>query len=1022
MNEDIQKYFKEIRNIYLQGDYTEGTLRTPFENFIRSISPSIRLIQEPKRVKKLGAPDFKSFYRSRKVGFIETKDLDKNLDNELESDQLNKYINSINNLILTNYSRFILIRNGQNIFDFNLFALSDLDNAKHIISDDIINVFTQFINEFFSYKLPTISSAEELSKELAKKAKLLKDFAQEQLKDDLKKVKNNEFPSSIYDFYEGIKELIKDISIEDCSDAYAQTVTYGLFLARRNCPKLERRTATFYIPKGVGVIKRIFVNISGDAFPSNISWIIDDIVDVLNASNVKDILTSIDKRGKKDKDPLIYFYEDFLNLYEPEKRKHLGVYYTPRPVVNFIVNSINLILKKDFEKTKGFAEDTVHVLDPAIGTGTFFWIAFLLTLKELKDAGLRGLIKEKIENHILKHFYGFEILITPYVISHLKITDLLKRWHYQFKDSDRIQIYLTNTLEPTEVHGLIPFLREITEESRLANQIKMKKPILVVMGNPPYAGMSVNKGKWIDDLLKKGYSRLDGSKDDGYYKVDGEPLGEKNPKWLQDDYVKFIRFAQWKIDKSGEGVIGFITNHSYLDNPTFRGMRKSLIDSFNQIYILNLHGNVLKKEKCKDGSKDENVFGIRQGVTIALYIKNNKLKEKKIFYADLYGLKEEKYSWLDRHNINNVSWKEIKPISPHYFFIPKDNSLLEEYNKYWKLTDIFPISSVGIVTSRDNFVINSDKEILKRNIESLRDNDNSDEYIRNKFKLKDKTNWKLSDVRKTLMKNENWKNSFTKVLYRPFDSCWIFYDNSLIERPRRDVMQHMMHENLGLCIGRQWSAVGSSSYDVVFISDKIVDFNLFRRGGELIFPFYLYSNNERKININPNLFKFLNEKYGEDVSPENILYYIYAILYSPKYRKKYDEFLQYDFPRIPFINDFNKFKKLSELGKELADLHLMKKRLSSQIKFDVSDSNIVQMVKFQDCKLFINEKQYFDGVPEDSWNFYIGGYPVLEKWLKGKNKKNKMLSSKDIEDFIQIIEIIRHTIEIMKKLDKMDIV
>ena len=473
----FQSYFKEVRGKYLTHDYTEGTLRTPFENFIKSFSPSIRLIHEPKRVAGLGAPDFKAFYRSRKVGFIETKDLDKNLDTILESEQLKKYIEGVNNLMVTNYARFILVRNGQKIFDFNLFTTSDLENARFVIPDDKIETFEEFINEFFSYKLPTIASAEELARELSRKAKLLKDVAREQLEEDLRKAENGESPSSIYDFYEGIKELIKDISIEDCADAYAQTVTYGLFLARKNCKHtLERRNAASYIPKSVGVIKKIFINISGDAFPSDISWIIDDIVDVLNAANVGEILTKIDRRGKKDKDPIIFFYEDFLNLYEPEKRKHLGVYYTPRPVVNFIVNSVNHILKKYFDKPMGFAEDDVHVLDPAIGTGTFFWIAFLLTLGELKDAGLSGLINEKIANHILKHFYGFEILITPYVISHLKLTDVLQSWHYKFKDKDRIQVYLTNTLEPTELHGLLPFLREITEESRIANQIKLQNP------------------------------------------------------------------------------------------------------------------------------------------------------------------------------------------------------------------------------------------------------------------------------------------------------------------------------------------------------------------------------------------------------------------------------------------------------------------------------------------------------------------------------------------------------------------
>jgi len=931
----IRKYFKEIRDIYLRGDYTEGTYRTSFENFVRGLNADYGLIQEPRRTIGLGAPDFKAFYGSRKVGFIETKDLGENLDKILETDQIEKYIGGIDNLLLTNYLRFILIRKGRRVYDYSLFTLSDLDKGHLTLSNDKIETFHSLINEFFGYKLPTISSAEELAIELSKRAKLLKELAEEQLLDDLRKIEDRGQPSSIYDFYQGIKELIRDIKVEDCADAYAQTVTYGLFLAKRECKnKLDRRMASFYIPKNVGVIKRIFLNISGEEFPSNISWIVDDIIDILNAADLEEILTTIDKRGKKDKDPIIFFYEDFLNYYEPEKRKHLGVYYTPRPVVNFIVNSLHSILKRYFDKPLGFADDSVNVLDPAIGTGTFFWITYLVALQELKKLELSGMISDKIREHLLKHFYGFEILITPYVISHLKLTDLLQRWRYKFNDDDRIQVYLTNTLNPYETTFLdIPFFREITEESRIANQIKIKKPILVVMGNPPYAGISANKGKWIDDLLKKGYTRADGSKDDGYYKVNGEPLGEKNPKWLQDDYVKFIRYAQWKIDKNGEGIVGFITNHSYLDNPTFRGMRESLLQSFDRIYILNLHGNALKKERCPNGRKDENVFDIKQGVAIGIFIKNKKLGEKKVYYADLWGLRKDKYQWLDRHTINNVKWQEVEPVSPSYFFIPRDMNLEKEYNKFWKITDIFPINSVGVVTSRDNFVIDFDKNILKQRIEDFTNDKVSDELVRNKFKLRDKKGWKLPDARRIIMEKEHWENSITEVLYRPFDTRWIFYDDTLIERSRREVMRHMLKENLGLAVGRQWSVIGSREYDIVFVSEFITDFNLFRRGGELIFPLYLFSNSDKKPNFSPEFLKFISGKYGKTPPPEEIFYYIYAVLYSPTYRKKYEKFLQYDFPRIPFVEDHNKFKKLSELGKELVKLHLMKKNIRNLPEF-----------------------------------------------------------------------------------------
>jgi len=1015
---EFEKYFKEVKKHYDRGDYTEGTFRTPFENFMMSLSPGIKLVQEPRRVRGLGAPDFKAFNHNRKVGFIETKDLDKNLDVIFETEQIKKYVESINNLILTNYTRFILIRNGEKIFDFNLFSMSDLKNPRFRLSDEKIEQFKEMANEFFLYKMPTISSAEELASELSRKAKLLKDFAKQQLEEDLETVRNNEYPSSIYDFYVVLNDLIKDIETEDCADAYAQTITYGLFLAAKNCKsKLERRSAASYIPRNIGIIKRIFLNISGDTFPSNISWIIDDIVDILNSADIEKILAGINKRGKKDKDPIIFFYEDFLNFYEPERRKHMGVYYTPRPVVSFIVNSVNGILKTDFGKLLGFAEDDVHVLDPAIGTGTFFWIAFLNVLGEMKERGLGGLIDEKIEKHLLKHFYGFELLITPYVVAHLKLGDLLGRWGYEFKDKDRIQVYLTNTLEPAEIQGLMAFSRELTEESRVANQIKLKKPILAVIGNPPYSGMSANNGEWITRILKEGYKRADGTKDDGYYKVDGKPLGEKNPKWLQDDYVKFIRYAQWKIDKNGEGVVGYITNHSYLDNPTFRGMRESLLRSFDRIYILNLHGNSLKKEKCPDGSKDENVFDIRQGVAIAIFIKNPKFKDKKVYYADLWGTRDDKYNWLDRHTIDNTKWQEIEPASPFYFFIPVDRGIEKEYMKFWKVTDIFPVNSVGIVTARDKLTIRWSREEMWEIVKDF--SSLEPEEARRKYNLgKDARDWKVELAQKDLKESGPDMKKVVPILYRPFDVRYTYYtgkSRGFQCMPRPEVMKHILEENLGLITVRQ---VAEGIFNHTYVSEMIIEsrITLSNKGIGFLFPLYLYGITGKEPNINPEVFADLERKYGVRPEPEAIFYYIYAVLHSPTYRKKYEQFLRYDFPRIPFVDDYGEFKELSELGKELVELHLMKRSLPSAVKFDIPGSNTVEKVKYEGGRVWINKEQYFEGVPEDVWTFHIGGYQVLDKWLK--SRKGRELDGGEVMHFIQVVEVIKKTLEIMARIDR----
>jgi len=962
----FQKYFKEIRSRYLTEDYTELTLRTPFENFIKSLNNNFHLTQEPKRVQKLGAPDFKAYRKASKIGYIETKDLGKNLDNELESEQIKKYKGSINNIILTDYSRFIIIRNNQKIFDLNLFNLSDLNNSRFTISEGKIEEFITLVDDFFGYKIPTIKSAKELAEELSKKARLLKDLAEEQLEEDLSKVKSNERPSPIYYFYEGIKELIKDINIDDCADAYAQTITYGLFLSKINCTgEFKRGNTAAYIPQSIGVIKRIFTNISGGFLPSNILWIVDEIIDILNASDIKNILSEIDFRDKKDRDPFTFFYEDFLNLYDPKKRKHLGIYYTPRPVVNFIVNSVNRILKDDFNKLHGFADDDVTILDPAIGTGTFLWIVFLVTLGELVNGSLKGLIKNKIENHILKDFYGFEILITPYIISHLKLTTVLRQWYYKFKDNDRIQVYLTNTLEPSETHGLLPFMGELTEESLAAERIK-NKPILVVLANPPYSVSSSNKSEWIMEKMKD-------------YKKD---LHERNIQPLDDDYIKFIRFAQWKIEQNEQGIVGYITNNSYLDGVIHRQMRKALLDTFDRIYILNLHGSSRREEKLPSNvSKDENVFDIQQGVAIALFVKNDKFKDKKVFYADLYGKRKEKYSWLDRNRVSTVEWEELKPEAPYYFFTTKDLTKIKTYEKFFSLKEIFKNFNMGVATGKDSNYVSFNEEKLE-----------------NKFPK---------------------KNLIIKYNYRPFDIRFVYYDTKIIQRARKKIMRHFEKDNLAL-VSSRFLSMGSFQHQFItdIVSDRCLVSSRTKEGG-YIFPLYFY-NGTKKPNFTEEFGRFKDKQYpNQKITPEDILGYIYAVLHSLTYRQKFNEFLKIDFPRIPFTKDYGKFKQLSEIGKELTDLHLMRTKLETSTKFDVQGSNVVKSVKYKENKVYINKEQFFDGISEDVWNFYIGGYQVLNKWLK--SRKNRELSSSEIEHFLQVVEIIKKTIEYMKKIDEIKI-
>jgi predicted helicase len=894
-----------------------------------------------------------------------------------------------------------------------------LHQGKINISQHTIDRFYQLLNSFIDYQLPTIKNPSELALELSKRAKLLQELAYHQLEEDIKK-SEHESVSSIHDFYEAFLELIKEAEISDCVDAYSQTITYGLFLSKISSEEeLKRDNAYRYIPSNIKIIKKIFINITGDELPTNISWVVDEIIDLLNSADIKRILDTFVFEGKHYKDPFIHFYEDFLKEYDSEKRKHLGVYYTPEPVVTFITNSINNILKEDFNITHGFANDKIKVLDFACGTGTFLANSFVITLQEIRNSGLAGIEKEKIKNHLLKNFYGFEILVSPYVIAHIKLGLLLKTENYNISDDERLQVYLTNTLDPSEtISTLRGFFKELTHETMMANSIKIDKPILVIMGNPPYSVSSSNKSEWILTKMKD-------------YK---KGLEEKNIQPLDDDYIKFIRFAQWKIEENNSGIVGIISNNSYLSKNIHKIMRKSLFQTFDRIFIINLHGNSNIKEKSPDDTVDQNVFDIRVGVSIVLFIKNDKYKDKKVLYKDLWGKREKKYKFLADNNINSIDFIELNPKNPDYLFIPRDTKYIRKYNNFISLTDIFDLYSTGVKTHRDKFIIEFKKQALEKKIESLK-SDISDKEIKSDYELNDK----LDDIRKYRNKLKCVKdlNKYYKYYnYRPFDTRYIFYYLPLITRHRYKIMKNFEENNIGLISTKLLS---SNEYSHVFITDKLTDIGIISSKTSesgYIFPLYIYNKDsttnqktldgdiielEKEPNFKKEFFEYLSSRYPKkSFKPEEIFDYIYSILHSKTYRKKYQEFLKYDFPKIPFVQDINKFKMISQYGNQLRKLHLMKISYKTNIaSFDKSGTNYIDYVKYQDNKIYINSKQYFDNINDDIWSFNIGGYQILDKWLK--SRKNKSLNSRDIEKFIKVVNIIQDTITIMNKIDEINI-
>jgi predicted helicase len=1039
----IQDYLKKIADTTAQGDAREESYYAHLASFIESFAESIgrkkiQITILPKKT-EAGNPDFRIWDGQQSiVGYIEAKKPGDNLDVVENGDQLKRYRGVFPNLILTDFYEFRLYRNGQLIdktFIGRPFIAKKLKTVPPVENEE---KFLALLNKYFSFTLPKIFTAESLASELAKRTRFLRD---EVVTIELEEEKQGKGP--LYGFYTAFKRyLIADLKEDGFADIYSQTITYGLFAARtRANGKFNRKLAFDLIPQTIGILRDVFQFISlGKKLPDSMAVFIDDIAEVLNAADVSNILHEYYRKGKGE-DPIVHFYETFLNIYDPATREKRGVYYTPEPVVKYIVRAIHDLLKTHFNLQDGLASKEVTLLDPAGGTLTFPAEAIKLAVKEFTDKYGDGGLNQFFQNHILKHYFAFELMMAPYAIGHIKIAFLLEELGYKMKEDDRFNLFLTNTLDMEDLAQTeIPGLESLSDESHRAGKVKRHDPILVILGNPPYSGHSATKNDWTEKLLKED---VDGAQ--SYYKVDGEPLGEKNPKWLQDDYVKFLRFSQWKIHKAGHGIVGMITNHSYLDNPTFRGMRQSLMNTFNEIYIIDLHGNGLKKETTPEGGKDENVFDIRQGVSIFIGIKEKGKKGCKVFADDLFGVRKEKYDWLAETKFSKKTYEAAKPGKPFYF-LKKDNTKdIKEFLEWPLLENIFPVYNTGIVTKRDGLAIASQKSELIAKINTFKNRTLSDEEVARVFNLplKDNDKWDITKSRVEVNKEANLIDFIKPISYRPFDTAQIFYHDYIVARKVQSVMSNMLHNNLGLVSGKNWASVGSKVYDLAFISENILDLNFYRRGGTVLFPLYIYKKeNKRKIAHSMMLFE-PEEKYGsdgrrpnisklikdqleasykkkfesKDLMPEHILHYCYGILYSNVYRKMYSEFLKFDFPRIPFTENHKLFLQIAELGNELVQLHLLKHKLLNKIvtKYKGKGDDRIVKLKYLEERgtLFINEKNYFEGILFEVWDYTIGGYQVLDKYLK--SREDRLMN--DPAHFCKVVTSLTLTIEIQRKLD-----
>lgn len=947
----------------------------------------------------------------------------------------------------------------------------------------------------YSYSVRT---SKELSIELARLATVIRARANEVLAVESER-------GQMRQLYQAFQEaLIHDLSEDDFADMYAQTIAYGLLSARvsRESGALVADNLADMVPVTNPFLKELmqtFLTVGGRKNKIDFDELgVNEVVELLRQANMESVLKDFGDRNPSE-DPVIHFYELFLKEYDPQKRTKRGVFYTPKPVVSFIVRSVDEILRTEFGLADGLADTTtwaefieqnkirhplseiripagvaptapfVQILDPATGTGTFLVEVIDVIYRTLRDkwsradkseTEMRRLWNEYVPRHLLPRLHGFELMMAPYAIAHMKIGLKLAETKYAFLSSERARIYLTNTLEvPKDFSDYFEQMAPaLAHEAQAANKVKRSAPITIVIGNPPYSGHSSNVGQWINDLLR-GKDRMTGAKAGNYFEVDGQPLGERNPKWLNDDYVKFIRYAHWRVEETGTGVLAFITNHGYLDNPTFRGMRQSLMQTFDDIYLLNLHGNSKKKERSPDGAPDENVFEIQQGVATCLMAAIPRPQTAlraiaELHYAHLWGMREVKYGWLLKNTASSTEWSSPQPGSPFYLFAQQNFNLREEYEIGWKLGQVFPVNSVGTTTGRDQLCVSFDREeaLKKVNEFSSRVSENT---LIERYGLSNKSGWSIDAARQAIRREGISKTKLLPYLYRPFDIRLIYFDQAIVGRTRLEVMAEMTAgPNLGLCTNRQ---VNGDFRHALCTREVINDCatSTATRERTYLFPLYMQSeyansslfarssgksSNDCHPNITHEFASSIESHLHIRPKPEDIFHYCYAALHSPAYRTRYAEFLKIDFPRIPLTSDVELFRQLCAKGADLVALHLLEDdyEAASWNRDDgggMKDEKrnplahpITRFVcggaaevakghpKYTDGNVFINPTCRFEGVPAEVWNFHIGGYQVCEKWLK--DRRGRTLTAADIAHYQRVVVALKETIRLMREIDE----
>ena len=1047
----VDQYVSEINERCRSGDVSERMFEGDLRALIEGLIPEISVT--PQDVCGL-SPYYKVMKRERLIGSIEIKRFDlKGIEEGCSTPPP---------MIKTDYLHFEFYRERELITHI---SIAEVTNEGVILLSENIAIFEALIIRFCAELEPMIKSPQKLATLMAGHAHLLALLIESALVDDERLRRENLLMDQWRAFN---RNLPQRVNVKAFSDAYAQMVAYGLFVARwitPNSTKFSRSEPATLIAKSTPALRGVFEYIGGTDLDDRLKWVIDDLAEICVASDVQKLLKEYAQRSGIE-EPIVHFYETFLAKYDPNLRRKRGVWFTPTPVVRFIISAVDELLKHEFNIFDGLADTLkvppqvsesssqhsprggrwthravhrVQVLDPSTGTGTFLTEIISYIKQRVQDLG--GDWKCYIERDLLPRLTGYELLMAPYVMAHLNLELLLRESGYSSTHPQGVRVYLKNCLEEPQTEIETVSAQWASNKKSDIGGEEREKSILCVIGNPPYRGESSNQSPWIMRLMED-YKR----EPEGHSK-----LKERNPKWVNDDYVKFLRYGQHLIERRGAGVVAFITPHGFLDNPTFRGVRWSLLKTYDLIYIIDLHGNAKRKERAIDGGVDVNIFDIMQGVAISLLVKTGQKKRgelAKVLHHDVYGKRAHKYAFLSTHTLQNIPFKVLENRPPHYFMTKKNFKSLKSYERGVSIQSLFTSHSVGVITARDRLVIDRERAVLKERIRLFFELDPDELFKR--FGVREKSSWSIEQIQSEALRLRD--EDLLRISYRPFDDRFIYYNKRFIERPRAEMMRHLRGgDNIGLSLCKQVKS--GSNYHHVFVTKQMIESGyVSNQTSEItsVFPLYVYPNidssspcegvGERVPNFNPEQLSIFAQKvdltFTEEATsfracfaPIDLFDYIYAILHAPSYRSKYKELLRVDFPLIPYPQHRDLFWRLVTLGGGLRRLHLLtSSKLGTQITSYpiMGHDTITTRIAKRDWVLFdeerqlgriwINDEQYFDDVPSSAWTLSIGSYKPAQKWLK--DRRGSALTLDDRSHYQKMVTALFETDKLMREIDR----